>query len=102
MHLVPGVAVDERLVLAWVGGALVLDLADIGPVVEQLVDDALVERLAALGAVPGGVQLLHQLGGRAHLQEALEDVPDERRLGLVDHELAVPHVVAERRVAAHP
>ena len=25
-----------------------------------------------------------------------------RRLGLVDDELAVPHVVAERRVAAHP
>ena len=59
--LVPGVAVDDGLLLAWVGGTLVLDLADVGAVVEQLVQDALVERLAALGAVSCGVQLLHQI-----------------------------------------
>ena len=100
--LVPGVAVDDGLVLARVGGALVLDLADVGRGCGAACKDALVERLAALGAVPGGVQLLHQLGGRADLQEALEDVPDEARLGVVDHELSVPHVVAQRRVAAHP
>jgi hypothetical protein len=80
----------------------VLDLADVGPVVEQLVEHALVERLPALGVVPGGIQLLHQLRGRADLQEALEDVPDEARLAHIDHQLALPHVIAERRMASHP
>ena len=36
------------------------------------------------------------------LQEAREDEPDEVRLRLVDHQLAVDDVVAERRHAAHP
>ena len=82
VHLVPRVAVDDSLVLASVGRALVFDVADIGSVVEQLIDDALVERPAALGTVPGGVQLLHQLCGRADLHETPEDAPNERCLGL--------------------
>ncbi len=37
-----------------------------------------------------------------HLDEALEDAADDCRLGLVDDQLAVLDVVAERRPAAHP
>ena len=48
MHLVPERLVDDRLVLAGIGRALVDGLADVDPVVEQLVEIALVDRLAAL------------------------------------------------------
>jgi hypothetical protein len=99
---VPGGALDDRLVLILVGDALVLDLADVGPVVQQLVQNGLVERPAALGAMTGSVQLLHQPGGRTDLQEAREDVPDERGFGLINHQLAVVDAIPERRVAAHP
>ena len=50
VHLVPEGAVDDRLVLAGIGRALVHGLADVDPVVEQLVEVALVDQLAALAA----------------------------------------------------
>ena len=95
-------AVDDRLVLAGIGGALVHRLADIDPVVEELVDVALVDQLAPLGPDILGPQRADQLGGRAELDEPLEDHPDGRGLGLVDDQLAVLDLVAERDEAAHP
>ena len=48
-----------------------------------------------------GVQLPDQQEGRAEVEEAPEDQADQLGLGRVHHQLAVPDVVAERRVAAH-
>ena len=50
LNLVPELAADDRLVLAGIGRALVNGIADIDPVVEQLVDVALVDGLAVLVA----------------------------------------------------
>ena len=87
-------------------------LAEVDAVVEDLVDRALVDRLARpvlavlrrprFRRVAGAAQLLRQLGRRADAQEPLEDEPDELGFRLVHHQLAVAHVVAERRGAAHP
>ena len=48
-----------------------------------------------------GVQLPDQQERRAEVEEAPEDQADQLGLGRVHHQLAVPDVVAERRVAAH-
>ena len=48
-----------------------------------------------------GVQLPDQQERRAKVEEAAEDEADQICLGRVHHQLAVPNVVAERRVAAH-
>ena len=99
-------------VLAGIGRPLVHRLAEVDAVVQDLVDRALVDRLArpvlavlrrpGFRRVAGAAQLLRQLGRRADAQEALEDQPDELGFRLVDHQLAVDDVVAERRRAAHP
>ena len=112
VHLVPGGAVDDRLVLAGIARALVHRLAEVDAVVQDLVERALVDRLARpvlavlrrprLRRVAGAAQLLRQLRRRAEAQEPLEDQPDQFGLFLVDHQLAVDDVVAERRNAAHP
>ena len=46
MRLVPEFAVDDGLVLAAVGDTLVHGLADVDPVVQELIEDALVEQVA--------------------------------------------------------
>ena len=112
VDLVPGRSIDDRLVLAGIGRALVHRLAEVDAVVEDLVDRALVDRLARpvlavlrrprFRRVAGAAQLLRQLRRRADAQEPLEDQPDELGLLLVHDQLAVAHVVAERRRAAHP
>src|SRR5215212_1731255 len=82
--------------------SLVHRFAPVKPVVEKLVDEPLVDRIAAL--VPDTLlgQLPHEPGGRSELDEALEDAPDQSRLALVHLEPAVLDVVAERRPAPHP
>ena len=52
--------------------------------------------------VPFATSSLRQCRRRAELNEPLEDHPDDRGLGLVNDQLAVLDVVAERRAAAHP
>ena len=47
VHLVPELLVDDRLVLAGIGRALVHRLAEVDAVVQQLVEVALVDQLAA-------------------------------------------------------
>ena len=111
VHPIPGRAVDDRLVLARVALALVHGLAEVGAVAQDLVQRALVERPAlaegaglrgpGLGAVALSVQLSDQQEGRAEVEEAAEDQADQLGLGRVHHQLAVPDVIAERRVAAH-
>ena len=76
-------AVDDRLVLAGIARPLVHRLAEVDAVVEDLVDRALVDRLARpvlavlrrprFRRVAGAAQLLRQLRRRADAQEPLED-----------------------------
>ncbi len=102
LHLVPELAVDDRRVLARIGDTFVHRLADIDPVAEQLVEEALVGGPTALGGDALGGEGLGERGGRADADEALEDHPHRRGLGRVDHELSLVDPIAERRVAAHP
>ena len=82
--------------------ALVNSLAEVDPVAQRLVDEPLVDRAPALGRDALGPQRLRQHGRRADLDEPLEDHPHRLRLGRVHHQLALLHVVSERRPSTHP
>jgi hypothetical protein len=56
----------------------------------------------ALAHNPQPVEFGLEQRDRAHFRIAPEDQPDGRRLRLIDDQLAVLDVVAERHVAAHP
>jgi hypothetical protein len=109
---VPQFAADDGRVFGLVPLVLVPQLAKVGPVAEELVDVALVDRSAIAGlAVLRGprlrrhaiqFQLLDQRRTGAEFDEALEDVPDQLGLALVGHQSAVLDVVAQRWHAAHP
>src|SRR5438045_3057126 len=101
MHVVPKLAIDNRLVLSGINSPLVRDLAHIGDVVDQFVNRALVEELAISVADALGSQFLHQLGSRAELDEALEDRLYQRSLGFVGDELAVLDQITEGRDSSH-
>jgi len=99
LNLVPGRPVDDPFVLTRVAAALVGDLADIDPVVQQPVDVGGVPFGAlahsaflggpCLGAVTLFVQLLAQLFGRADLDEAAENVLHRPGFIRVDQQLLV-------------
>src|SRR3546814_6642677 len=88
--------------LAGIARAFVDGLAEVEPVAEQLVQEPLVDRLAALVQGAARHQLPGQQGGRSQLDKPLEDVADRSGLGLVDHQLAVDAVVPHRHEPAHP
>ena len=112
VDLVPGRAVDDRLVLARMRCSFVHRLAEVDAVIEELVDRALVDQLArplsaVLGdpgfrGVTGATELMAQLRRRAEAQETAEDQPHQLSLAFVHHQLAVDDVIAERRNTAHP
>src|SRR5262249_18915110 len=56
----------------------------------------------ALGTISYGLQAHRQLRDRSELHILAAWGPDQLRLGLVDGQLAVLHLVAERRCATHP
>ena len=101
MNLIPELAVDDGLVLAGVGRALVHGFADVDPVVQDPVEDALVEQLAVLGGSRAD-QLPCEQGGRFSWTNRSKIDPDPFGLFLVDDQLSVLDLVAERRPAAHP
>ena len=98
--------------LAGIDVALVLDLAAIEVVLQDQIQDAARERpaagetatgaLALLAADASPVEFLLEERDGAELGIAPEDHAHRLGLGLVDDQLAVPDVVAERDVAAHP
>ena len=67
--------------LAGIGGALVDGLADVDPVVQELVDAALVELLAVFVDEALGGQFSGDGGRGAAPGELLEDAADDGRLG---------------------
>ena len=98
--------------LSGIGRALVGDLAAIDPILKHLVQGATAEDLTAVyGAIGANAllapdsrrrNLLLERANRFELQVALEDMSDSLSLVFVDDQLAVLHVVAEGRHAAHP
>ena len=63
MNLIPEPAIDDRLVLAGVGDALVHGVADVDPVVQDLIEDALVEQLTVAVCGSRDDQFSCQQGG---------------------------------------
>ncbi|MES2494342.1 MAG: hypothetical protein V4579_13825 [Pseudomonadota bacterium] len=100
--MIPERLIDDRQMLAGIARACVDRLAKIEPVAEQLVEEALVDRLATL------VQrtVCHQFPGqqchRSEFNKPLKHIPDRRGFGLVDHQLAVDDIVPHRHESAHP
>ena len=94
LYLVPGGAVDERFLLARIGDASVLDLADISAVVEQLVEHTLSKGLPRLVRWPAAFSSCTSIVADPTCRNP-EDVADEGSLGLVDDQLAVAHAVTE-------
>jgi hypothetical protein len=73
VHLVPELAVDDRLVFARVRRALVDGFADVNSVVQELIEDTLIEHMAVpIGGV-GCDELPSQEGCRLQLDEPPED-----------------------------
>ena len=89
--------------LAGIGRALVDGLADVDAVVEELIEVALVDRLARLSRMPSVIERTgDQNGGGANLREPFEYHANGCSLGFVYDQLAVFDLVAERDEAAHP
>src|SRR3546814_858488 len=92
--------------------ALVDDVANIDAVREQVIKRAAAEAAAAamrpagpaleLGAITLGIELVGKRIDRGQLQIALHDVTDETGFAVVDHQLAVLDIIAERDRTAHP
>src|SRR6202040_2356632 len=107
----PKLRIEDGLVLARVGFALVNNVAPIEPVLQHQVEGAAGEMLAAGQPSAGSfTALAHNTQSiefgpeqrdRAQSRIAPEDQPDSRGLRLTDDQFAVLDVIAERHVAAH-
>src|SRR5262245_2032972 len=102
MRAIPEGLVDDLLMLARIGDALVDGVTDVNAVVENPIDVAFVDRLAALRCHPFRAQDDDEICHRTTADEALEQCSHCRGLGLVDQELTVLDVVAQRGPATHP
>src|SRR5215813_1476610 len=109
---IPERLIDDWLVFAGVGLALVNDLAAIGAVPQHQVERPTREWLAAdhptrstrprLAFPSLGFELLLQQLHRAEFGIAAKDRAHDFRLAVDDDQLAVQHPIPERRHAAHP
>src|SRR6202040_474519 len=109
---IPQWLIDDRRVLATMELALVNDLAEIGAVLQRLVERAARERLAADDAArkarpwltfdPAGLELRLQQSDRAEFGIAAENQPNGIGLAVDHDELVVLRSIPERRYAAPP
>ena len=113
LHRVPQFRLDNRVVLAGVDLPLMRHLAAIQPVLQDQIQrpprqrpataQAFIRHIRALLAADAGRgQRLGQPANRAEFQVAAIDPPHRLRLGRVHHQLALPHIVAQRHDATHP
>src|SRR5215207_243342 len=103
---------DDRLMLSRMARALVVQLAEVDPVAQEIREGTIGQRHApdsparAERAHPCDDAALPQLalksGQGVKGEIALEDQPDGRSLVLSDDELALAHLVAERDDAPDP
>src|SRR6202022_3800950 len=108
----PKLRIEDGLVLARVGFALVNNVAPIEPVLQHQVEGAAEEMLTAgqpspssftaLAHNPQPVEFGLEQRARAQFRIAPEDQPGSRSLRLIHDQFAVLDVIAERHVAAHP
>lgn len=106
LNVCPGVTMLSRVDLVMVNGVTALDAA-----LEEIVERPSAERLApadvaiahdlGLGHDAIGSEILKQGSHRAQLKVALENMPDGLRFCLIDDQLAVLRLIAERNAAAH-
>ena len=112
LHDLPKLRIEDGLVLAGVGFALVSDFAPIDPVLQHQIECPAGEMLAAGQPSAGSftalahntqsVEFGPEQRDRAQFRIAPEDQPDGRGLRLIHDQFAVLDVVAERHVPAHP
>src|SRR5690242_20123709 len=112
LDLVPGLSVNDGVMLALVAVALMWDAADIDRIGDNEIEVPAAEccsptlpaikQRAQLSSKPSSLTLRFQFSDAAELQVELEEQPD--RLGFfgIDAELAVQGIIAERHGAAHP
>lgn len=102
----PEIPRHNGLVLASTDLPFVRDLTDVDPQAQaqaqDLVDVPFVAWPARLAGHALGLEPLGGLRAGARLREQLGNPPGPRRLGLVQHQLGVSRVVAERHLAAPP
>src|SRR4051812_46948156 len=96
MDTVPELAVNDGLVLAGIGGALVHGIANVGPVLEQLVKYAFIDCLAVPVTDAFLPEFMGEKGGRLQDQKSLEDRADRRGVRLVHYQLAIRDLIPER------
>src|SRR5262249_9495700 len=112
LNLVKGLPIEDRCVLSLEPFAAVMGFAKVDPVLEEIGEGAVGEGDAALvfrdlGVAPLGdnvpaVKLGDQFAERSQLEIQLEDGANSLGLGLVDDELLVRGVIAERNGTARP
>jgi hypothetical protein len=108
----PKILIDDRGVLAWIGLGLMHDLAAIDAVLQHVAEGSpsnrltpvrpAIRRCAVLADDAGCIEMLLKQAHRTQFLIAPEGIADGLSLGLVDDQLAVLQVVAERWLAAHP
>src|ERR1700730_4914136 len=112
LNCIPQRLIDDRRVLATMELALVNDLAEIGAVLQHLVERAARKRLPAheppgsarprLAFDPARFELRLQQSDRAEFGIAAENQPNGIGLAVDHDELVVLHSIPERRHATHP
>ena len=98
----PKDVIDNCIVLALIDVTLMNRFAAIDAVVEQAVEVALVDNRALLVACALAAQLPRQFRGGPQFDKAPEYPAHGLGLRFVDHQLAIPDIVAHRHRAAHP
>ena len=102
MNALPQLPLHDGGVLAGIDRTLVRDLAAVDPVLQHVEQGAAPEGPPRLADHPFRPQPLLEEADGSERQVVRIDAAHRRGLGLVDDELAVAHVVAERHGAAHP
>jgi hypothetical protein len=76
-------------------------LAKVNPIVQQPIEHALIEQVSVAVGSAGCDQLPSQEGRRLQLHESSKYRPDPLSVSVMDDELAIPDLIAERCPAAH-
>src|SRR5690349_9836136 len=111
LDLVPGLSVNDGLMLALVAVALMWDAADIDRIGDNEIEVpaaeccsprlASIEHRAQLGSDPESLACLLQAPYAAELEVEVEKQPDGFGFFFIDAELAIDGVIAEGHGAAH-
>src|SRR4051794_35055670 len=112
MHAREDLRVDDGFVLAFEPFAAVVNLTEIDPVLEKVGERTVSEGNAAvvlgnIGKTPFGdnavaIEISHKLAEGLQFEISPEDMADDFGFGLVDDQLLVLGIIAERHAASGP